>query len=269
LGHEVYILMFWFLLVASGFVIGALVGLTGVGAGSLTTPLLIAGFGIHPAVAVGTDLCFACITKLAAGWRHEKLGHVAWNVLRPMIVGSLTGALCTLGALWMLEGSAHQLATLLRSALAVTLLFSATAMIARIAIDLTKVQAEASDRAKEVMRPAWHPWALGVFLGIVVTLTSIGAGAIGVVALTALYPMMAAKRIVGTDIVHAIPLTLVAGLGHMTLGHVDMGVLVALLAGSIPGILIGARLTLHVPDWALRATLVAALLVAARLMWIK
>jgi uncharacterized protein len=261
--------MFWLLLTTSGFVIGTLVGLTGVGAGSLTTPLLIAGFGIHPAIAVGTDLCFACITKLAAGWRHEKLGHVAWKVLRPMIVGSLSGALLTLGALWALEIPAHHMAALLRRALAVTLLASASAMVLRIALDVKKPVIPAHDPAAEVTRPAWHPSALGIVLGVVVTVTSIGAGAIGVFALTALYPLMAAKRIVGTDIVHAIPLTFVAGLGHMTLGHVDLGILSALLAGSIPGILIGARLTLRVPDWALRATLVVALLVAARLLWMK
>jgi uncharacterized protein len=96
-----------------------------------------------------------------------------------------------------------------------------------------------------------------------------GAGAIGVVALTALYPLIAAKRIVGTDIVHAIPLTMVAGLGHMTLGHVDIGVLSGLLAGSIPGIIVGSRLTLHIPDWVLRLTLVTALLIAAYLLWNK
>jgi uncharacterized protein len=260
---------FWLQLAASGFLIGALIGLTGVGAGSLTTPLLITGFGIHPAVAIGTDLFFACITKIAAGWRHNKLGHVDWRVLRPMAAGSLTGAVMTLLALRMLALSPDATAMLLRRILSVTLLVSAAAMIARITADLIRpIVVQQTDDVSPVT-PGVLPRlvATGFVLGVMVTLTSIGAGAIGVVALTALFPTMAAKRIVGIDIVHAIPLTLVAGLGHMTLGHVDTHVLLALLAGSIPGILIGSRLTLRLPDWALRGTLVAALLYAAKLLW--
>jgi uncharacterized protein len=263
-------MMFWLQLMASGFVIGALIGLTGVGAGSLTTPLLITVFGVHPAVAVGTDLFFACVTKLAAGWRHEKLGHVDWDVLRPMIIGSSSGALLTLGVIWGLDIAPQQMASLLRRMLAVTLIVSASAMILRIVLDASRTEDERQDKITSAPpRPFSYPLTLGVILGITVTLTSIGAGAIGVVALTALYPAMAAKRIVGTDIVHAIPLTFLAGLGHLTLGNVDTTLLLALLAGSIPGILIGSRLTLRLPDWVLRGTLVIALLVAARLLWIK
>jgi uncharacterized protein len=260
---------FWFQLAASGFAIGALIGLTGVGAGSLTTPLLITGFGIHPAIAIGTDLFFACITKLAAGWRHNKLGHVDWRVFWPMVAGSLTGAVLTLLALRLLALPPEATAMLLRRVLSVTLLISAAAMTARITIDLLRPAVAHQPDGASPVTPTVLPRliATGFLLGVMVTLTSIGAGAIGVVALTALFPSMAAKRIVGIDIVHAIPLTLVAGLGHMTLGHVDAKVLFALLAGSIPGILIGSRLTLRLPDWALRGTLVAALLYAAKLLW--
>jgi uncharacterized protein len=261
-------MIFWLQLSASGFVIGALIGLTGVGAGSLTTPLLITGFSIHPAVAIGTDLFFACVTKLAAGWRHNKLGHVDWRILWPMASGSLSGSLLTLFALWLLALPADVTAMLLRRVLSVTLIISAAAMIARVTVDLFR---PAIVHVQDVspVTPSTRPRliATGFMLGVMVTLTSIGAGAIGVVALTALFPAMAAKRIVGTDIVHAIPLTLVAGFGHMTLGNVDPKLLVALLAGSIPGILLGSRLTLRLPDWALRGTLIIALLYAARLLW--
>jgi uncharacterized protein len=269
-GLKVATMMFWLLLVASGFVIGALIGVTGVGAGSLTTPLLITGFGVHPAIAVGTDLFFACVTKLAAGWRHEKLGHVDWAILRPMIIGSSTGAIVTLGVIWWLNIEPNHMAALLRRILAVTLIISASAMILRMILDASRSADERRDVISSTPpRPFSYPLILGVILGVAVTLTSIGAGAIGVVALTALYPAMAAKRIVGTDIVHAIPLTFLAGLGHLTLGHVDTSLLLALLAGSIPGILIGSRMTLRLPDWALRGALVIALLVAARLLWNK
>lgn len=261
---------FWLQLSASGFVIGALIGLTGVGAGSLTTPLLITGFGIHPAIAIGTDLFFACVTKLAAGWRHNELGHVDWRIFGPMAAGSLTGAILTLLILRFLALPPDAAAMLLRRVLSVTLMVSAAAMSARLTLDLLRpAAADVPDVSPVTARVLPRLIATGFVLGVMVTLTSIGAGAIGVVALTALFPAMAAKRIVGTDIVHAIPLTLVAGIGHMTLGHVDTNVLLALLAGSIPGILLGSRLTLRLPDWALRGTLVVALLYAARLLWQK
>ena len=261
---------FWLQLAASGFVIGALIGMTGVGAGSLTTPLLITGFGIHPAIAIGTDLFFACVTKLAAGWRHNKLGHVDWRILWPMAAGSLTGAIITLLSLRLLALPADVTAMMLRRILSATLLVSAAAMTVRLTLDLLR-PAHAEEPDTSPVTPTICPRliATGFALGVMVTLTSIGAGAVGVVALTALFPAMAAKRIVGTDIVHAIPLTLVAGVGHMTLGHVDTSVLLALLAGSIPGILLGSRMTLHLPDWALRGVLVVALIYAARLLWQK
>ena len=129
---------FWLQLSASGFVIGALIGMTGVGAGSLTTPLLITGFGIHPAIAIGTDLFFACITKLAAGWRHNKLGHVDWRILWPMAAGSLTGAIITLLSLRLLALPADVTAMMLRRILSATLLVSAAAMTVRLTLDLLR-----------------------------------------------------------------------------------------------------------------------------------
>jgi uncharacterized membrane protein YfcA len=255
----------WPLVVGGGFVIGFLVGITGVGAGSLTTPLLISGAGVPPALAVGTDLLFAAITKASAAWRHQKLGNVDWPILRWLAAGSIPGALAVLGWLYLAQPDTHMLAKYVREGLAVTLVFSA------IAIGLYPLLMR---NKPKVQTDTWPPrkgetLGLGVVLGAMVALTSVGAGAIGVVVLTGLYPALLARRIVGTDIVHAIPLTFVAGMGHAGLGHVDLTILGALLLGSIPGIALGSRITGIIPDWALRIALALILLWAAWVLWNK
>jgi uncharacterized protein len=269
-------------LAAVGFIIGGLVGITGVGAGSLTTPVLVAGFGVHPVVAVGTDLLFACLTKTSAAWRHHRLGHVDWHILKWLAFGSVPAATIVLAALAVLHPDTKLLGQLLRTLLGGALIVSAVAIIIRPWL-LT--------HGSSVLG-SWHVSAtagiagglgftadgsggerplliVGAVLGVLVALTSIGAGAIGVVALTMLYPMLAAKRIVGTDIVHAIPLTLIAGLGHMALGHIDWRVLIALLVGSLPGIAVGSKLTGRLPDWVLRGLLATILVIAAIAIWRK
>ena len=264
-------------LIAVGFGIGALVGMTGVGAGSLMTPVLVAGFGIHPVVAVGTDLLFACLTKSTAAWRHHRLGHVDWHILIWLAVGSAPAAAVVLGLLAWLDPDTRVLAQMLRWLLGAALLVSAAAIVVRPWL------------LQPSPNPAFTAWAdgepptgpappalrttslvvIGVILGVLVALTSIGAGAIGVVALTMLFPLLPAKRIVGTDIVHAIPLTLISGLGHMALGHVDWRVLAALLVGSIPGIALGSRVTGRLPEWLLRSLLATILVIAAAALWRK
>jgi len=255
----------WPLIVGGGFVIGFLVGITGVGAGSLTTPLLISGAGVPPALAVGTDLLFAAITKASAAWRHQKLGNVDWPILRWLATGSIPGALAVLAWLYVFQPDTHLLATYVREGLAVTLVCSA------VAIGLYPILMR---NKPKVQTDTWPPrksetFGLGVVLGAMVALTSVGAGAIGVVVLTGLYPALLARRIVGTDIVHAIPLTFVAGIGHAGLGHVDLTILGALLAGSIPGIALGSRITGIIPDWALRIALALILCWAAWVLWNK
>jgi uncharacterized protein len=265
-------------LAGAGFLIGALVGVTGVGAGSLTTPILVAGFGVHPVVAVGTDLLFACITKSTAAWRHHRLGHVDWHILLWLAAGSVPAAALVLAALAWLNPDMRVLAQVLRMLLSVALIVSAISIMARqwFAPHLTSQAFAAvspiadADTATE---PRSHSntklIAVGAGLGTMVALTSIGAGAIGVVALTLLYPLLPAKRLVGTDIVHAIPLTMISGLGHLALGHVDGRVLAALLVGSIPGIAIGSRLTGRLPEWLLRSLLASVLIIAATALWRK
>ena len=262
-------------LAGTGFIIGALVGITGVGAGSLTTPVLVAGFGVHPVVAVGTDLLFACLTKSTAAWRHHRLGHVDWHVLTWLALGSVPAAALVLAVMAWLNPDTRVLAHGLRTLLSAALIVSALAIMVRPWLMQTNNAFTAwqdgtpDDSPQQPSLRTTSLVAVGATLGILVALTSIGAGAIGVVALSMLFPLLPAKRIIGTDIVHAIPLTLISGLGHMALGHIDWRLLAALLVGSIPGIALGSRVTGRLPEWLLRSLLATVLVIAAAALWRK
>lgn len=250
------------LMAICGFGVGLLVGMTGVGAGALTTPLLISGFGVAPTVAVGTDLMFAGLTKASGAWRHHRLGHVNWNIFTALAIGSISAASLTLMAIYYFETKQAALGETIQVVLAGTLVLSA------IAVPLIPVLIVRSVKAHSSLvrvRPFWTV-LMGLVLGVIVTLTSVGAGAIGVAILTLLYPMLRARQIVGTDIVHAVPLTLLSGLGHLSIGNFDFAILGALLIGSLPGIVTGARLTSKVPDWLLRLILAIVLATSAYLV---
>ena len=253
-------------LMAAGFAVGMLVGLTGVGGGALMTPLLISSFGVAPPVAVGTDLLYASITKTAGSWRHHVADHVDWPVVLRLAAGSLPAAAILLAVFAMFpENSTYVLAHWIRMGLVVALPVSGLAIVL---YPFVTRQSPGNDRGD--VPPRTVPTVLfGVLLGLLVTLTSVGAGAIGVTVLAALYPLLPAKRLVGTDIAHAVPLTLLGGLGHMGLGNVDVGLLLALLGGSIPGILIGARLAGVAPEWLLRPVLALTLCYAAYALFNK
>jgi uncharacterized membrane protein YfcA len=253
-------------LIAAGFGVGLLVGLTGVGGGALMTPLLISTFNLSPQVAVGTDLLYASITKTAGGWRHHASDHVAWPIVLRLAAGSLPAAALLLAVIASLpENSTHALAHWIRMGLVVALPLSGFAIVLYPWLSRTAPGKDTGD-----VPPRTFPTVLfGVVLGLLVTLTSVGAGAIGVTVLAALYPMLPAKRIIGSDIAHAVPLTLVGGLGHFGLGNVDSGILLVLLIGSVPGILLGARLAGLAPEWLLRPILAAMLCYAAWVMFNK
>lgn len=253
-------------IVAGGFLIGLLVGLTGVGAGALTTPMLIQVVGLPPALAVGTDLLFASLTKGSAAWRHHRLGNVNWPILKWLALGSVPGAATVIAWLAVAQPDTAMLAATVRRGLAITLVLSAIAILACAAA--VKCGQRSQPDAVVAARPA-ATLALGCLLGILVAVTSVGAGAIGVTVLALLYPALAARRLVGTDIVHAIPLTFVSGLGHLGLGNVDFQVLGLLLLGSVPGIAVGSRMTGLVPEWLLRVALAVVLLNAAWLLTLK
>jgi hypothetical protein len=243
----------------SGFVVGTIVGLTGVGGGSLMTPLLILLFGFAPATAVGTDLLYAGVSKSAATLVHLRRGNVDWRMVGLMSAGSVPAAGVTVLALRALLPDTRAMSAVLSVALGIALVATAVALLLR--DRLASWRAGHATATTHVS--SWRPVALGVALGILVTLSSVGAGALGTVALVVLLPRAPTVRIVGTDIAHAVPLTLIAGLGHAALGHVNWPLLASLLAGSIPGIWLGSRAAARIPERWLRGTLAAVLVVVA------
>ncbi|HEY1392100.1 MAG TPA: sulfite exporter TauE/SafE family protein, partial [Methylibium sp.] len=244
--------------VISGFGVGAIVGLTGVGGGSLMTPLLISAFRLNPAVAIGTDLWFAALTKTTGSIAHHRAGNVDYRVMSLLLVGSLPASLATIG-LMHATGLTKAWASALTVTLGIALLLTAVTVAYRQAWQALGLRLERVITPER--RPALTVLA-GLILGVLVSLSSIGAGAIGATLILLLYPRMEARRLVGTDIAHAVPLTLIAGIGHASLGHVDWGLLAALLLGSIPGIWIGAQLTKKMPDRVVRALLCVSLVSA-------
>lgn len=246
------------LAVVSGFGVGAIVGMTGVGGGSLMTPLLLTVFKLNPAVAIGTDLWFAAITKVSGSAAHHRHGNVDYKVAGLLLLGSIPASLATIG-LMHYTGVTNAWAGTLTLALGIALLLTAVTVAYRQMWHAVGVRLE---RWLPAERKAFFTVLSGLVLGVLVSLSSIGAGAIGATLILLLYPRMETRRLVGTDIAHAVPLTLVAGIGHATLGHVNWGLLAALLLGSIPGIWLGAQLTRKLPEQLVRALLCVALVTA-------
>ena len=248
---------------AIGFVIGIVIGLTGVGGGLLMTHILVGGLGIPPATVVGTDLLFASITKSFGAVAHWCLGHVAYRLLAVLIVSSLTGATLAFALIHQLQPNIDTLNKVIKTALGVALFLTAFALLIRLwLLNFRRTHAAqniTAASAADVHGNQWATAALGVVIGAVVMLSSVGAGAIGVTALLLLHPSLPITRIVGTDIAYAVPLTAAAGLAHASVGHLDVNLLIGPLIGSVPGILLGARLSKRVPDIATRSLLVAAL----------
>jgi uncharacterized protein len=246
------------LAVISGFGIGAIVGITGVGGGSLMTPLLIGVFKLHPAMAIGTDLWFAAVTKSGGAWAHHRHGHVDYRIVGLMLAGSIPAALATV-ALMHLTGVTRGWAQALTFSLGIALLLTAVTVAYKQVWQAVGLRLE---RWLPPRRQSALTVVCGVVLGALVSLSSIGAGAVGATVILLLYPRLPAHRLVGTDIAHAVPLTLVAGIGHATLGHVDWTLLAALLVGSLPGIWLGAALTKALPESLVRALLCLSLVTA-------
>ncbi len=241
----------------SGFIVGAIVGLTGVGGGSLMTPLLVLLFGIHPATAVGTDLLYAAITKAGGTFVHARKGHVDWQVTRLLASGSIPAAALTIWALSFLPKQSAAVSQVISVSLGIALLLTAGAILFRQQLQ-RRALAHADDVAHTQLR-APLTIAIGALLGILVSISSVGAGALGVAVLFYLYPRFSTIRIIGSDVAHAVPLTLVAGIGHWLLGSVDWSLLGSLLLGSLPGIWIGSHASAKVPDRILRPVLATML----------
>ena len=246
-----------FAFILSGFAVGLIVGLTGVGGGSLMTPLLIFGFGIKPHLAIGTDLLFAAFTKMGGTVSLARRRLVPWRLVATLSMGSIPAALATLYVLHSLGPANPLVQKTMTLTLGVALLLTALAILYK-AIRGKQVPGHiAHDQLTSASRPRhWSlPLLFGALIGTLVTLTSVGAGAIGVTALMLLYPLLPLPRIVVADIAYAVPLTLVAGLGHASLGSVDWPLLGLLLTGSLPGIWLGSQLVHKTPDRVIRSLL--------------
>jgi uncharacterized protein len=245
-------------LVVAGLVVGFIVGMTGVGGGSLMTPILL-WFGINPATAVGTDLLYAAITKSGGVLVHAKNRNIDWAVTGWLTLGSVPAVGLTLWFLNSLHSSPDAMNAVIKQALGVVLFATALAILFK-----KRLLQFAHDRAGGHYNPSGSRLNVltvitGLVLGTMVALTSIGAGALGTVALFILYPFMVTKRLVGTEIAHAVPLTLVAGLGHASMGNMDWHILGFLLVGSLPGIYLGSHLSGRVSDELLRPCLAVML----------
>jgi hypothetical protein len=252
------------LFVLSGFGVGFLVGMTGVGGGSLMTPLLILLFHVHPLTAVGTDLIYASVTKTGGSLVHGFNRTIDWRIVRRLALGSLPAALVTLAVLSLLKIDSNLYSTLVTKVLGVALIATALALIFR-----RRLLAGYSRRVGVLSESQTRGFtiATGAILGVLVTISSVGAGALGVTALLLLYPELPVARIAASDIAHAVPLTLAAGLGHLFSGGLDVTVLISLLCGSLPGIMIASFFVPHLPDATLRWTLALTLIVvSARLL---
>ena len=255
------------MLLVSGFLVGMLVGLTGVGGGSLMTPLLLLIFGVAPVTAVGTDLWFAAITKMVAGKIHHSKGLIDWQVLRYLWVGSLPASLVMIIA--MKFGAIQLNVVMLKQAVAIAVLITSASMLFQKELhSLGKYFRISQPQRFKSVQPLLTVLA-GAVLGLLVTLTSIGAGAVGVVMLTYLYPLrLTPPRLIATDIVHAIPLAIFAGIGHLYIGNVDFVLLGWLLMGSVPGVMVGATLSSKLPQQILRIGIAIILgLVAMKLLF--
>lgn len=247
----------------SGFAVGLLVGMTGVGGGSLMTPLLILLFGIHPATAVGTDLLYAAATKTAGSLLHGFARSIDWRIVRRLASGSVPATCVTLLILSKLNLDSEAVGNLITLVLGFALFVTASVLVLGQPI-VEWYRAHVATLSER--RTALATVAVGVALGVLVSLSSVGAGAIGVVALMLLYPGLPMVKIVGSDIAHAVPLTLIAGTGHWMMGSVDWHIIMSLLAGSLPGILVGSYFAIRVPERALRLILATTLFVVASRM---
>jgi uncharacterized protein len=253
------------LYVVSGLGVGFIVGLTGVGGGSLMTPLLILLFGVHPATAVGTDLLFAGATKTVGSVIHSRRKSVDWWIVGLMASGSIPASMAALSMMQRMGLHTHATSTLISTVLGIALIATSASIIFR-----NHIVGHARKKAGlSPARQALLTVVVGAVVGVLVSISSVGAGAIGATALYFLYPRLPAKTIVGSDVVHAVPLTLIAGSGYWLLGSIDWKMLASLLVGSLPGIILGSTSAHRVPDAILRIILAAVLaFVGVRLVFL-
>ncbi|HCT1896698.1 sulfite exporter TauE/SafE family protein [Acinetobacter baumannii] len=247
--------------ILAGMLVGFCVGITGVGGGSLMTPILIGLFRIEPHIAIGTDLLYAAISKFCGSMVHAKKLNIVWPIVLWLAVGSIPASF---GTAWVLEHylsqSTHYKAVL-TMVLGFMLTLTGVSIIFRTRIEKffnkfrNKENTQTENEQLAVQNKRTYIVIMGIILGVFVTLSSVGAGAFGIMALVIMFPNLPMIRIIGSDVVHAVLLTLVAGLGHMSAGNVDFVLLMWLLVGSIPAIIIGTLISSRMPERLIRKIL--------------
>jgi len=250
----------------AGLLVGVLVGVTGVGGGSLMTPLLVLMFGVSAKTAVGTDLLFAALTKIVGSAVHGKRDTIEWPIVRRMAAGSVPAALVTLVVLGWIGDVGKSTEHIILISLASLLALTSVAVIGRKWLFRHRSDLGTTHSAGTIL---YGTTALGALIGVAVSLSSVGAGAIGVTVLLILYPRLPVARIVGSDIAHAVPLALIAGTGHWLMGDVNGILLMNLLIGSIPGVIVGSYLSSHAPDKVLQPLLAAVLALSSWQLFVK
>lgn len=252
--------------IVSGFIVGALVGLTGVGGGSLMTPLLTIIFGVAPTTAVGTDLAFACVTKTTGTFAHRFHGNIRWNIVKHLCIGALPAAILATLALKYFGVVNKEIGQIIRYSIATSILLTVIAILFRRKMQVW-MQAH-PQRQLDGQRLVVATIIAGALLGTMVTISSIGAGAVGATLLVLLYPRLSPAEIAGTDIAYAVPLTAIAAFGHWWLGSIHWDLLGMLLLGSLPGITIGSLAARAIPEHILRTLLAITLTcVAIKLLY--
>ena len=255
-----------FLHVVAGLLVGLLIGLTGVGGGSLMTPLLVLLFGVNAQTAVGTDLLFAAATKITGSAVHGWRETIEWKIVRRLAYGSVPAAIATLAILAKIGRVGNSTQHVILLVLAILLALTSLTVIFRSWLIRFAADLDPLDPPVKVVIATI---ALGAVIGVAVSMSSVGAGAIGVTALLMLYPNLPVSRIVGSDIAHAVPLTLVAGIGHWFIGDVDGVLLANLLIGSIPGVIAGSLLSTRASDKLLRPILATVLAISSWQLFLK
>ena len=245
----------------TGFLVGFVIGLTGVGGGSIMTPVLVLGFSISPAIAVGTDLLYAAVTKSTGIFVHHARNTIDWNIVKLLSIGSIPSVCLTILLLKNMVASGIDYEQIITTTLSFALILTSLVLLFKTQIQKLS-QNEHLSSIKTLHKQLRKPLTIfsGALIGFLVTLSSVGAGALGAAILFFLYPRMPAVSIVGTDLAHAVPITAIAGLGHVHLGTVDYILLGSLLIGSIPGVYIGSNLGVYLPERIMRPALASVLL---------
>ncbi len=249
-------------LTIAGFFVGFIIGMTGVGGGSLMTPILVLGFGIKPTIAVGTDLLYAAITKSGGVFVHHKHGNIQWEIVCLLSIGSIPASICSIFIIKHLNNAGINYDNLIMTTLSIALILTALFLITRNQLHKLSVK-EKFTAIKVLHRKLRKPVTIfaGVLIGILVTLSSVGAGVIGAAFLFFLYPRSKTIQIIATDLAHAIPITAIAGMGHAHIGTVDYFLLGSLIIGSLPGIYLGSHFGTFLPDKIMRPLLASMLLI--------